>query len=366
MPTSARTLIILAAGLALVAAPQAAAATHVKSSAAVGRFGRTITVSGSGFSANSEGFVSIGRVRARTVRTNAAGAFTARMQVPLAAPGRRLLRAVIRVPGTGRVRRATSPFTVRPGIYRVEHVVWIVMENKSADQIVGSADAPYVTTLARRFGNAANMTAATHPSLPNYIAMTTGVLDPTLSDSGPPSAHPLTMPSIFGQLNGDWRALQESMPSNCLLTDSGRYAVRHNPAAYFTSLRSECATNDVPLRSAPNISARFTFVTPDLCSDTHDCPVRTGDQWLAAFVPKLLRSPQYAKGRTVVFITWDESDGTAANRIATVVIAPTVRSVTRTTAFSHYSMLRTTEELLHLPLLGAAATAPSMRGAFGL
>jgi hypothetical protein len=32
----------------------------------------------------------------------------------------------------------------------------------------------------------------------------------------------------------------------------------------------------------------------------------------------------------------------------------------------HYSLLRTTEELLGLPLLGHAATATSMRPAFGL
>jgi phosphatidylinositol-3-phosphatase len=38
-----------------------------------------------------------------------------------------------------------------------------------------------------------------------------------------------------------------------------------------------------------------------------------------------------------------------------------------TTTFNHYSMLRTTEELLGLsPLLGNAATATSMRSAFNL
>ena len=36
------------------------------------------------------------------------------------------------------------------------------------------------------------------------------------------------------------------------------------------------------------------------------------------------------------------------------------------TLFNHYSLLRTTEELLGLPLLGQAASAASMRPAFGL
>jgi hypothetical protein len=35
-------------------------------------------------------------------------------------------------------------------------------------------------------------------------------------------------------------------------------------------------------------------------------------------------------------------------------------------AFTHYSLLRTQEELLGVPLLGQAATAASMRAAFSL
>ena len=36
------------------------------------------------------------------------------------------------------------------------------------------------------------------------------------------------------------------------------------------------------------------------------------------------------------------------------------------TAYDHYSLLRTTEEMPGLPLLANAATAASMRGPFGL
>jgi phosphatidylinositol-3-phosphatase len=57
------------------------------------------------------------------------------------------------------------------------------------------------------------------------------------------------------------------MPSTCLLSKSGRYAVRHNPAAYYTNITRACQSLDVPLGSTPNVSARFTFVTPNLCND---------------------------------------------------------------------------------------------------
>jgi hypothetical protein len=63
-----------------------------------------------------------------------------------------------------------------------------------------------------------------------------------------------------------------------------------------------------------------------------------------------------------VFIVWDEP-----TPMPFLVIAPSVASGASTIEpFNHYSLLRTTEELLGLPLLGQAAHANSMRTAFGL
>ncbi len=245
-----------------------------------------------------------------------------------------------------------------------DHVVWVVMENKAYSSIIGSASAPYINQLAKQCGSASQFFAETHPSLPNYIAMTSGSPQRIANDN-PPSSHPLIVPSIFSQLPGRWRSLQESMPSNCLLKNSGLYAVKHNPAGYYTNIRTECASLDVPLGSTPDVSARFTFVTPNLCNDTHDCSVATGDTWLSDFLGKVFSSTQYGAGRTAVFVTWDEDDSSHSNHIATVVAAPSVVPGTISAAtFNHYSMLRTTEEMLSLGFVGNAATAASMRGPF--
>ena len=245
-----------------------------------------------------------------------------------------------------------------------QHVVWIVFENKPDSAIIGSASAPYTNTLASQCGVASNFFAETHPSLPNYIAMTSGSTQ-GITDDAAPSSHPLAVPSIFSQV-ASWRSLQESMPSNCALNDSYPYAVKHNPAAYYTGIRTACASFDVPLASTPDISAAYTFVTPNLCNDMHDCSVSTGDSWLSTFLPKILGSTAYTSGSTAIFITWDEDDSSASNQIATLVIAPSVPVGTRVaTTFNHYSMLRTTEELLGLnTYLGGAATATSMRSPF--
>jgi len=240
------------------------------------------------------------------------------------------------------------------------------MENKAYSSVIGSASAPYENQLASQCGSAVNFFAETHPSLPNYIAMTSGSPQ-GISDDNPPSSHPLDVPSIFSQLGTDWRSLQESMPSNCMLTDANPYAVKHNPAAYYTNVRSNCSTLDVPLAPTPDISARFTFVTPNLCNDTHDCSVATGDAWLQTFLGKVFASTEYQAGSTAVFLTWDEDDSSHSNHIATIVAAPSVTPGTAPTAtFNHYSMLRTTEEMLGLGFVGGATSATSMRPAFGI
>lgn len=240
------------------------------------------------------------------------------------------------------------------------------MENKSYGSIIGSGDAPYINSLAAKCGLATGYSAISHPSLPNYIAMTSGSTQ-GITDDADPSSHPLGAASIFSQLGPGWKALEESMPSNCAQTSSGTYAVRHNPAAYFTNIRTACTSQDIPLGSSPDISGRFTFVTPNLCNDMHDCSVATGDGWLSSFIPTILNSPTYAAGQTAVFVTWDEDDGSASNHVATIVVAPSVPSgTTSATSFSHYSLLRTTEEMLGQSLLGNASTATSMRSAFHL
>jgi hypothetical protein len=275
-------------------------------------------------------------------------------------------------PTTSTTGSTSTTTTTTSGGY--SHVVWIVMENHSYSQIIGNlTSAPYINSLAKTYGNATNMYAEAHPSLPNYVAMTSGSTQGITDDSGP-SSHPLSVPNIFTQLGTSARALEESMPSNCYKSNSGNYVVHHDPAAYYTNFAA-CSTQVVPLGATPDLSAKFTFITPNLCHDMHSnsCSgssneILQGDSWLKVFVPQLLATPQYVSGTTVIFITWDEDNSCSGctNHVPTIVISPTTKAITSAVTFNHYSMLRTTEELLGLPLIGGAATATSMRAAFGL
>jgi len=258
-----------------------------------------------------------------------------------------------------------------------QHVIWIWMENHRYSDVIGNAAAPYTTQLARQCGAATNYAIVGSPSLPNYIGATSGSTF-GISDDNPPSSHVLTGDNLFRQVRTvgmTEKSYQESMPSNCLLSNSGTYAVKHNPAAYYAggSDRTACQANDVPMGTTSGGAflndlnngtlPNFSFVTPNLCNDTHDCSVATGDSWLQSWVPRILASSAYQSGTTALIIMWDEY-----TPIPNVIITPsTVPGTLSGTRFDHYSLLRTTEEMLGITTyLGNAATAPSMRSAFGM
>jgi hypothetical protein len=159
--------------------------------------------------------------------------------------------------------------------------------------------------------------------------------------------------------------VKEALSEYFLYSVEGRDTIPNGWSKRLPSFRAQ----DVPLTSMdPNNLPAFSFVTPNLCNDTHDCDVATGDAWLQSFIPKITASADYQAGKTVVFLTWDEDDGSASNHVATIVLSAYTPPGTRAgTSFSHYSLLRTTEELLGATtFLGGAATANDMRSSFHL
>jgi phospholipase C len=257
-----------------------------------------------------------------------------------------------------------------PAVY--DHVIWIWMENKTYDQVIGNSQAPYETSLAKSCATATRYSSVGSPSLPNYLGATSGSTH-GVTDDGSPAVHRITTDNLFRQVRGQGgtvRSYEESMKGNCNLGASGRYAVKHNPAAYYVgdSDRAACEADDIPLGSVASGALRrdldadtlptFAFVTPNLCNDTHDCSVRTGDRWLQQWLPVLVASNSYAAGRTAIFVVWDED-----SPMPFLAIAPTIPTRTvLTEKVDHYALLRTTEELLGIAThLGAAAQARSMR-----
>jgi hypothetical protein len=276
-----------------------------------------------------------------------------------------------------------------PKTYR--HVIWIWMENKSYPKVIGSSAAPYQTLLAHRCASAPHYADAgqQYNSLSNYIGATSGRQSckgshcpagtvSTWNDCQPSATCQARVNNLFRQVRnagGSAKSFEESMGQNCQLRAAGRYASRHNPATYYTGGhdRRACRRDDVPMGSTARGAFRhalrtnkglptFSFVTPNLCSDTHDCGVATGDKWLSAWMRLILNSPAYRSGNTAVMVVYDEN-----TPCPNMFIAPTIRTHSTSTrrGLGHFALLKTTEQMLGIHLfLGHAAAAPSFRSVF--
>jgi hypothetical protein len=122
-----------------------------------------------------------------------------------------------------------------------QHGVWIVFENHSRDEVIGAKDAPYFTRLASRCAAPRSYYGITHPSVPNYLAMTSGSTWGVASSVWP-NVFRVNAPSIFDEVNGDWREYAGDMPSPCFLATTSNYVSLVNPAVYYTREQANCAT----------------------------------------------------------------------------------------------------------------------------
>jgi acid phosphatase len=236
------------------------------------------------------------------------------------------------------------------------HVFVIVMENKSPEEALAGQ---FTATLAATYREAANYRAVAHPSVPNYLALTSGSTWGVTDDS----YHVLPAQDIGDQLTKarvSWRAYMEGLGSDGCLKSPIPYDPGHNPFAYYGG---GCPANVVPLTSlAADLNGNtplFSWITPDMCHDEHSCDVSVGDEWLRQTVGMITASKAWTSGG-VLFVVWDEDDGSADNRVLSLVVAPKQTHRVSNKPYTHYSLLATIEDLLGVGRLGHAAGANPM------
>ncbi|MEO8458900.1 MAG: alkaline phosphatase family protein [Dokdonella sp.] len=246
-------------------------------------------------------------------------------------------------------------------IPRFDHVVIAVMENHRYDDIIGSASAPYINSLAMSGVNFTASFAVTHPSEPNYLAMFSGSTQNVTDDACPlsfPGVNNLGAQLIAAGLTfvGYSEDLPQAGSTVCLSGASG-YARKHSPWVNFDNVP---AASNQPFTAFPSTYSTLpaiAFVIPNLCNDMHDCTIATGDTWLQTHLDGYI---QWAKTHNSLFIlTWDEDDFTAINRIVTVFAGANLVPGQYSEVTGHYRMLATMEAMYGLaPLGGAVGLAP--------
>jgi phosphatidylinositol-3-phosphatase len=284
------------------------------------------------------------------------------------------------------------------------HVFVVLMENTSLKTLeagINNNQAPNLATWQGKYATGSDYHGVAHPSLPNYIALTSGDTQGIGCDCGAApgngTCHPVVdvcigtcscntnaTGHIADQLEAaqkTWMDFGESMGTACNLVDSGNYAVRHNPFLYYNNVQTNtarCTTHVVDFSQFdPNNAPNFSFIAPNLVSDMHnpDPPDSTnipnGDKWLGIHAGAILSSSGYKNGGLLV-IVWDEDDGSGGllgntdDPIGIWVMSPYAKSggYVSATHADHYSLLATFEDGLDLGRIGKASGAQPLTDYF--
>jgi hypothetical protein len=249
----------------------------------------------------------------------------------------------------------TTPTTPRT-VPRPDHVVIVLEENHSYSEL---ASLPYFSSLAAGGATLTQSYALTHPSQPNYLALWSGSTQGVTDDSCPHDFG--ARASLGGQLRDSGlsvRGYMDAMPSagfaGCA---SGAYVRKHNPLANFAATAD--AQHSVPFAEFPTDFTTLptvSLVVPDLNNDMHDGSAQAGDTWMKNHLGAYAT---WAKTHnSLLIVTADEDDKTAANHILTVVsgehVQPGVRS---SQSVNHYGVLHTIEDAYGLSHLGPSAAS---------
>ena len=254
------------------------------------------------------------------------------------------------------------------------HVWVIVMENRADTSIVHSRSAPFVDDLITRYGLADNYHGLVHGSQPNYLALFSGGLQGVSGNQ----QISLAAKNLADQLEAagkTWRVYAQNVPAGCYAGATatggrdgvGTYARKHEPAISFQDISSSPArcANIQDFTAFDPMAGDFELIVPNLENDMHNGTTIAGDEWLRGFVPRILASPAWLAG-SVLIITWDEGKAIGDNKVATIVIANTVRAGFKSSiVHTHYSLLHTVEQMLGLPCLGQACHANTLAEFFG-
>ena len=243
---------------------------------------------------------------------------------------------------------------------RPDHVVIVIEENKSFEQIIGNSIAPFINELSKRGVLFTQSYGISHPSQPNYLALFSGSTQGIGSDTCPLEFSGDNLASELIEKGLSFASYSETMPQpgfeGCYY---GAYMRKHNPVANWKNL----STINQPLRSFPQDYFQLptvAFVIPDQRNDMHDGSIAQGDLWLAKNIESY--SKWAMMHNSLLIVTWDEDDGLANNRIATIFIGAMVKPGRSAQRINHYSILRSIEEMMGLAYLGESAKAQSITG----
>jgi len=248
---------------------------------------------------------------------------------------------------------------------RYRSIVVFAFENRSWNDVglgFGSG-MPYLHSLGQQCSYFTDWTetATLQNSLSQYVGQVTGAPQSgTNNDCSPSSSCSTHADNLFRQAARARLTAVNYVEGATAPCSAAGNAPKHVPALYLWGAddRARCVKQVRPLTEfRPGALPAFSFVTPNLCNDGHDCSNDVVDRWAAAHIQPILASAAYRQGRVAVFVWYDED-----HPVPNMWITPTAPSGPIATRGAGYAgTLKAWEEMLGLPCLANACSAPDMR-----
>ncbi len=267
------------------------------------------------------------------------------------------------------------------------HIVIVIEENKSYEQIIGNKAAPFINNVLRKEGaNFTHMFAEEHFSEGNYFWLLSGSNQEVNFYDGIPDSknnpkYPFTSSNLAQQLlkkGFSFKGYAESLPAvGDTVSLSGFYARKHVPWVSFANIpntKSVKTSSNLQFAQFPtdfNKLPTVSIVIPNLIHDMHNGTppqsVTDGDNWLNTNLNKYY---QWAKSHNSLLIfTFDENNDSThysgatdpasknhdiRNRIPTIIAGAHIKpgNYSEGKGISHVNILRTIEAIYGLPQSG--------------
>ena len=252
--------------------------------------------------------------------------------------------------GCGR-SNSIKPTSLPAGFPTFSHVVLIVEENHSYSDVMGNSAMPYFNSLASQYAVAAQYYANGHPSMPNYLMLTTGQIESN-SDTFTGTISDDNVVRELVKAGRTWKAYEESIPSAGYLgPDAPPYVRRHNPFSLLSDVQDDSsqAANIVPFTQfaadlANNSLPQYAFIAPNINDDAHTGTLAQADSWLQSNIAPLIANSEFQNSGLLI-ITFDESETSdtahGGGHVTTLIIGSQVKKGYQSqTLYQHQSTLR--------------------------
>jgi hypothetical protein len=269
-----------------------------------------------------------------------------------------------------------APVSRVPGY---DHVFTVMMENTDYSEIMNDpADTPFIHSLMAKGATLTDAHGVYHPSDENYLAVAGGDTYTKGATYWPNINSPeRNLGDTIEAAGRTWKAYEQGMGTPCNASKGGAdsyYQPDDAPFINYTDIsgdQARCAAHlfdttqlSTDLKSAATTPA-FSWIAADDYYDGEasgngsSTSLKAQDGWLQQTLAPVLSSPAWTQQRSLLLLTWDESETEGYDHVATVVVGSqgTVPAGTSSPShYDHYSIGRTIEDALGLPGLTANDT----------